>query len=106
MFIFTSGGMNFDGSPRTTTRILGHALADLPANAHALRFTMADLHPVDVDRPKPWLVIRQDDNNNRFVLNRCETKHQADRAADLWIERIGAHHHTILIEPCPTTGSF
>ncbi|MFB7560559.1 SPOR domain-containing protein [Streptomyces brevispora] len=47
----------------------------------------------------PWLVIRQDDNGNRYRVGRYTTQEEAQRAADkldghghkqlYWVERIG-----------------
>ncbi|MBT2438855.1 SPOR domain-containing protein [Streptomyces sp. ISL-36] len=47
----------------------------------------------------PWLVIRQDDNGNRYRVGRYATKDEAQKVADslddrghkqlYWVERIG-----------------
>ncbi|WP_329621364.1 SPOR domain-containing protein [Streptomyces sp. NBC_01255] len=47
----------------------------------------------------PWLVIRQDDNGNRYRVGRYATKDEAQKIADslddrghkqlYWVERIG-----------------
>ncbi|MFD3661726.1 SPOR domain-containing protein [Streptomyces sp. NPDC058659] len=47
----------------------------------------------------PWLVIRQDDNGNRYRVGRYATKDEAHKVADslddrghkqlYWVERIG-----------------
>lgn len=47
----------------------------------------------------PWLVIRQDDNGNRYRVGRYATKDEAQKLADslddrghkqlYWVERIG-----------------
>lgn len=47
----------------------------------------------------PWLVIRQDDNGNRYRVGRYATKDEAQRVADglggnghkqlYWVERLG-----------------
>lgn len=47
----------------------------------------------------PWLVIRQDDNGNRYRVGRYATQDEAQRSADklqdrghkqlYWVERIG-----------------
>ncbi|MEV0980728.1 SPOR domain-containing protein [Streptomyces sp. NPDC049915] len=49
----------------------------------------------------PWLVIRQDDNGNRYRVGRYATRAEAQRVADgldatghkqlYWVERIGQH---------------
>ncbi|MFJ4484426.1 SPOR domain-containing protein [Streptomyces longwoodensis] len=49
--------------------------------------------------PLPWLVIRQDDNGNRYRVGRYATRAEAQKIADslddrghkqlYWIERIG-----------------
>jgi hypothetical protein len=79
--------------------IVGHALADLPTIARALGVAIGDFVVASSDPPKPWLVVRQDDNGNRFVLNRCETQRQAERAADIWTGRIGTHHQAVFVVP-------
>jgi hypothetical protein len=99
MFTFASNLGTFDGSYPKTTVLYAHSLADLPAIARALGLTMADLHAADAEPPKPWLVVRKDNNGGRFVLNRCETKRQAERAAEIWIRRISTHRQSILVEP-------
>ncbi|MFE4333614.1 SPOR domain-containing protein [Streptomyces sp. NPDC056831] len=37
----------------------------------------------------PWLVIRQDDNGNRYRVGRYATQGEAQKAAD----KLGAHGH-------------
>lgn len=86
-----------DLNPGRST-VIAHALADLPAIAHALGLTAGDLIIVGPEPPKPWRVVRVDDNGNRYVLNRCESQGQATRAADIWSRRIGAHHQVVLVE--------
>ena len=49
----------------------------------------------------PWIVIRQDDNGNRYRVGRYATRAEAQRIADslddrghkqlYWVERIGRH---------------
>ena len=49
--------------------------------------------------PLPWLVIRQDDNGNRYRVGRYATRAEAQKIADsldgrghkqlYWVERIG-----------------
>lgn len=49
----------------------------------------------------PWLVIRQDDNGNRYRVGRYATRAEAQKIADslddnghrqlYWVERIGHH---------------
>ncbi|MEU1224912.1 MULTISPECIES: SPOR domain-containing protein [unclassified Streptomyces] len=56
---------------------------------------MADSNPV-----LSWLVIRQDDNGNRYRVGRYATKDEAQKIADslddrghkqlYWVERIGS----------------
>ncbi|GGT40354.1 SPOR domain-containing protein [Streptomyces purpureus] len=51
----------------------------------------------------PWLVIRQDDNGNRYRVGRYATKDEAQKIADsldarghrqlYWVERIGQPAH-------------
>ncbi|MFG3350065.1 SPOR domain-containing protein [Streptomyces sp. NPDC048018] len=48
-----------------------------------------------------WLVIRQDDNGNRYRVGRYATKDEAQKVADslddrghkqlYWVERVGQH---------------
>jgi hypothetical protein len=48
----------------------------------------------------PWLVIRQDDNGNRYRVGRCATQREAEKMAEglglgesgprqYWVERAG-----------------
>jgi hypothetical protein len=85
-----------DASPEHAV-VIGHAVADLPTIARALGVAVGDFEAASSDPPRPWLVVRQDDNGNRFVLNRCETQGQAERAADIWTGRIGTHHQTVFV---------
>jgi len=49
----------------------------------------------------PWLVIRQDDNGNRYRVGRYATRAEAQEIADslddtghrqlYWVERVGQH---------------
>ncbi|WP_307125138.1 SPOR domain-containing protein [Streptomyces sp. B1I3] len=51
----------------------------------------------------PWLVIRQDDNGNRYRVGRYATQDEAQRIADdldrhghkqlYWVERVGQSAH-------------
>ncbi|MDX3708353.1 SPOR domain-containing protein [Streptomyces europaeiscabiei] len=51
----------------------------------------------------PWLVIRQDDNGNRYRVGRYATRAEAQKIADgldsrghkqlYWVERIGQSGH-------------
>jgi cell division protein FtsN len=51
----------------------------------------------------PWLVIRQDDNGNRYRVGRYATKDEAQQTADrldgrghkqlYWVERVGQTTH-------------
>ncbi|MBV1852280.1 hypothetical protein [Catellatospora tritici] len=34
------------------------------------------------DTPTPWIVWRQDDNGNRYVVRRCATRAEADELAE------------------------
>jgi hypothetical protein len=77
--------------------VIAHTIADVPAIARALGLT--DLEAAAADPQKPWLVVRQDDNGNRVVLNRCETRRQAEKAATLWTARIGTHHQAVFVVP-------
>jgi len=78
--------------------VFAHHVADLSSIARALGVDIGEFDAEIADPPKPWLVIRQDDNGNRAVLNRCETRSQADKAADMWTRRMGTHHQLVLVE--------
>ncbi|WP_369215617.1 SPOR domain-containing protein [Streptomyces flavofungini] len=51
----------------------------------------------------PWLVIRQDDNGNRYRVGRFATKAEAQRIADSLDER--GHEQLYWIEKLSTNGS-
>ncbi|MFE7652297.1 SPOR domain-containing protein [Streptomyces bottropensis] len=52
----------------------------------------------------PWLVVRQDDNGNRYRVGRYATRAEAQQIADsldsrghkqlYWVERIGQNGHS------------
>ena len=62
---------------------------------------MPEGHLTIADPPRGWVVLRQDDNGNRVILERCASEPEAERVAAAWIARIGAHHQTIFVEPAP-----
>ncbi|MFI0504965.1 SPOR domain-containing protein [Streptomyces albogriseolus] len=53
----------------------------------------------------PWLVVRQDDNGNRYRVGRYATRAEAEKIADsldgrgperlYWVERIGQSGSTV-----------
>ncbi|MGI5195084.1 SPOR domain-containing protein [Streptomyces sp. CA-288835] len=48
----------------------------------------------------PWLVVRRDDNGNRYTVSRCATRIEAEKIADR-LDRHGQNHnnnHLYLIE--------
>ncbi|KUL50166.1 MULTISPECIES: SPOR domain-containing protein [unclassified Streptomyces] len=51
----------------------------------------------------PWLVIRQDDNGNRYRVGRFATKAEAQKIADSLDER--GHQQLYWIEKLTTNGS-
>ncbi|APY86556.1 SPOR domain-containing protein [Streptomyces alfalfae] len=51
----------------------------------------------------PWLVIRQDDNGNRYRVGRFATKAEAQKIADSLDER--GHQQLYWIEKLNTNGS-
>jgi hypothetical protein len=78
--------------------IITHSVADLPIIIGALGVDPRVIDAVVDDPPKPWHVVRQDKDGKRVVLHRCQTRRQAELAANGWTRRIDPRCEAIHVE--------
>ncbi len=78
--------------------VITHSSTDLPSIFRALRVEPHEVDAITAEPSKPWHVVRRDNDGERVVLHRCQTRRQAELAAQAWGRRIDPRRQTIRVE--------